>query len=133
MTHPALPALVALSLVLSACETPTRMPPSDSRGEAGAALSHPAGQLELALASGIYSCESGVRLEVERETRNLTNNRVRIDWNGHNYLLVRDWSYSGLPRFEDPSSGLVWIDLPWKGLLLDGRTNRPLANECRSI
>lgn len=133
MTHPSLPAVAALSLVLSACGTPAWMPPSGFHGQSDASRPYRAGQLELALASGTYDCESGVRLQVERETREHINYRIRIAWDGHSYLLERDPSYSGLPRFEDASSGLVWIDLPWKGLLLDGRTNRPLANECRSI
>ena len=121
MTHPSLPALIVLSLTLSACETQPKAPPSQRNA-----------QLELKLASGNSRCEQGLRVQVDREIRDRVNYRINIGWNGNSYRLERDFSYSGLPRFEDATSGLVWIDLPWKGLLLDGKTNKPLANECRA-
>lgn len=120
MTHFPPLALVALSLVLAACESPPKVPPASQNR-----------QLELKLANGTYNCEQRVRIQVEREIRDRVNHRITIGWNGNSYRLERDPSYSGLPRFEDGASGLVWIDLPWKGLLLDGKTNKPLVNECR--
>ena len=88
------------------------------------------GQFEFALPSGEYRCERGERLQIRRELANAVNNRIQLGWNGSQYQLERDLSYSGLPRFEDGASGMVWIDQPWKGVLLDGRTHKPLANEC---
>ncbi|QEL65218.1 hypothetical protein OTERR_17420 [Oryzomicrobium terrae] len=117
----ALGALSALSLILAACGTASKTPPAVRSNQ----------QLELKLASGTYACENRVRLRVEREIRNQVNSGINLNWNGNSYTLVRDPSYSGLPRFEDSASGLVWIDLPWKSLLLDGKTNTPLVNECR--
>ena len=119
MTHPSLPALLALTLAVTACETQPKAPPAPRNA-----------QLELKLASGNYRCEQGLRVQVERETRDRVNYRINLGWNGNNYRLERNFSYSGLPRFEDAESGLVWIDLPWKGMLLDGKTKKPLANEC---
>ncbi len=121
MTHPSLPALLALTLALAACETQPKAPPAPRNA-----------QLELKLASGNYRCEQGLRVQVDREIRDRVNYRINLGWNGNNYRLERNFSYSGLPRFEDAESGLVWIDLPWKGMLLDGKTNKPLANECRA-
>lgn len=107
-------------MALTACGTRAKASPTAQ-----------ASQLELHLASGPYNCENRVRLQVEREVLNRATQRIRLVWNGNSYRLDRDPSYSGLPRFEDSASGLVWIDLPWKGLLLDSRSNKPLANECR--
>lgn len=118
--RPSLPTLVVSCLALTACGTPAKPPPAPQSS-----------QLELRLASGPYNCEHRVRLQVERETRDRVTQRIRLVWNGSSYRLERDPSYSGLPRFADSVSGLVWIDLPWKGLLLDGKSNKPLANECR--
>ena len=114
------PATVVLAVTVTACGIPAKPAPPAATG-----------QLELRLASGTYNCEQKVRLQVEREVRDRVTQRINLAWNGNRYRLERDPSYSGLPRFEDSASGLVWIDLPWKGLLLDGRNNKPLANECR--
>jgi len=88
-------------------------------------------QLEFSLKSGSYRCEQNVHITVEREVRQGTNKSINIAWNGGVHRLERNASSSGLPRFEEASGALVWIDLPWKGLLLDGKTSAPLANECR--
>jgi hypothetical protein len=120
MNFPLLLAPFAMLLALAACETQPKAPPAQSNA-----------QLELKLASGVYRCEQGLRVQVQREMRDRVNHRMKIGWNGNTFLLERDYSYSGLPRFEDTTSGLVWIDLPWKSVLLDGKTSKPLASECR--
>src|SRR5690606_7515918 len=88
-------------------------------------------QLDFELRSASYHCEHGHRIDVQRSPRE--QGTMQIAWQGKRYNLARDPSTSGLPRYEDRSHGLVWIDLPWKGVLLDGRTNKPLANECRTV
>lgn len=122
MNRSSLPAIVALSLALSACVAPSQVQ-----------RPQPGGQLELTLASGTYGCEDGERVHIERDIRDRVNYRIHVGWHGRHYRLERDASYSGLPRFEDASSGLVWIDMPSKSLLLDGKDNKPLANECRPV
>jgi len=117
---------IAATLGLGACSL---LP---QKTEIAPGVTRQSGQFEFALPSGEYRCERGERLQIRRELANAVNNRIQLGWNGSQYLLVRDPSDSGLPRFEDSVSGLVWIDLPWKGLLLDGRTRKPLANECRA-
>ena len=118
--------LLAAALATGACGL---LP---QKTEVAPGVTQQTGQFEFALPSGEYRCERGERLQIRRELANTVNNRIQLGWKGGQYLLVRDPSDSGLPRFEDSASGLVWIDLPWKGLLLDGRTHKPLANECRA-
>jgi hypothetical protein len=124
----ALHALFAagMALGLSACAL---QPPAVATG---GGVTQQSGQFEFPLPSGDYRCERGEHMQLQREMANAVNHRIQLAWNGGHYQLERDPSYSGLPRFEDAASGLVWIDLPWKGLLLDGRTQKPLANECRA-
>ena len=123
----AIPISLAVTFLVSACAV---QPPVVVEPDSG--ISSQTGQFEFALPSGDYRCEQGIRLALRREVQGKINHRVQLDWKGRHYQLERDPSYSGLPRFEDVASGLVWIDLPWKGLLLDGRTQSPLANECRA-
>ncbi|PKO88450.1 MAG: hypothetical protein CVU18_07325 [Betaproteobacteria bacterium HGW-Betaproteobacteria-12] len=120
-----------VSLGLSACGTTSRTPATSEVPPSGSGDFAVRPQLNLQLASGNYNCAQGVRLKVEREVHEQVNHRIRLAWKGSTYSLDRDPSISGLPRFENAAGGLVWIDLPWKGLLLDAKTNKPLANECQ--
>jgi len=120
--------LAASIALLGACATP---PPVASEAAPGVVDVPPAvddRQLAFALASGTYNCDLGARVEVQRDASN--PRRIRIGWTGRHYELQRNHSHSGLPRYEDTASGLVWIDLPWKSVLLDGQRNKPLASEC---
>jgi len=125
-----LPVVVASVLVLSSCAS--QAPAPGAADSTDKPIPHRNGQLDLALASGSYACEMGKRVQVERDYRERVNYRIRLGWNNKDYLLERDNSYSGLPRFRHRDSGLVWVDLPWKSVLLDGKTNKPLVSECRA-
>ena len=132
--------LVLASLLVStlaACSSAGR-PPADSASEAA----YPAGntvqaqaprgqQLRFALASGTYHCEHEQSVDVQRDGAD--PNLLHLGWDGQQYGLTRQDSTSGLPRFEDRSHGLLWIDLPWKSVLLDTSNGLPLANECKPI
>lgn len=122
VTHTLLAMLSAL--LLSACTSGPAELPSVVERPGG-------GQLEFGLAGGSYACEQGVRVGVERAQAQGRDQRVTVLWRGQRHLLERDASVSGLPRFEDRQSGLVWIDLPWKSMLLDGRSGAPLATDCK--
>lgn len=123
--------LLASTLALAACST---SPIAPSASTAPGVPDTPASgatnqQLEFKLASGTYHCELGRRVDVQRPSNN--PNQILIGWTGKRYQLARNPSLSGLPRFEDERNGLVWIDLPWKSLLLDRETNKPLASDCK--
>ena len=123
---------LASVVVLAACATPP--PPPAAAVEEPVVIAegpvHIDGQLMLELDSGMYRCEFGELVDVLRDGS--MGSTILIGWNGGRYQLQRDRSSSGLPRFEDQASGLGWIDLPWKGVLLDGKTQKPLANECKT-
>jgi membrane-bound lysozyme inhibitor of c-type lysozyme MliC len=125
-----LPAYTLGALLLAACSTYTAQPPASS---ASAGVINAPGdaspQLAFKLASGTYRCEYGAQVEVRRDARD--PNLIRVGWQGASYPMHRNASSSGLPRYEDAASGLVWIDLPWKSVLLDSRSGKPLVSECR--
>lgn len=120
----------AVAVVLNACGTPAQPPVAPAPVPSAPAAKAPANpQLQLKLASGLYRCELGHSVGVQRDSRDA--NRIEVAWAGNRYAMQRFDSHSGLPRFEDRKTGLVWIDLPWKGMLLDGTSGQPLANECK--
>ncbi len=129
MTLNRLFVMTLLPAVLAACATTEPRPPSAS------ASHHPSGkgrereQLNFKLASGVYRCELGQSVEVQRSAQNV--NRIELGWLGNRHTLLRQDSSSGLPRYEDRQKGLLWIDLPWKSVLMDANSGRPLANECK--
>lgn len=126
----------AMVLLLAGCATEP-VPPADAPsaaeapppGPARPAAGPPRPQLGYALPGGRHDCELGRHVSLKRDPRDAA--RVDLEWEGERYTMIRHRSHSGLPRYEHGASGLVWIELPWKGMLLDGRSGRPLANECR--
>ncbi|WP_313954273.1 hypothetical protein [Accumulibacter sp.] len=119
-------SITALAATLAACSV---FDPQPAVVVPQAATTNERGQLQLQLASGVYRCELGRSVLVQRDARNA--NLIEVSWQGQQRTLLRHDSTSGLPRYEDRQNGLLWIDLPWKSVLMDVNTGRPLANECK--
>lgn len=128
MTLDRLLAMTLLPVVLTACSTAAPPPATATAAPPGRSKTN--AQLQFALASGVYRCELGQSVEIQRDAQNV--NLIELHWQGNRHTLERHASTSGLPRYEDRQSGLLWIDLPWKSVLMDSRSGRPLANECKA-
>jgi hypothetical protein len=120
--------LTALSGMLAACSSTGSQQTTDAARQESA-KGRQNQQLKFKLASGVYQCELGQSVEIQRDTRNA--NLIEVNWQGKRHTLQRFDSSSGLPRYEDRQNGLLWIDLPWKSVLMDSNNGRPLANECK--
>ena len=116
--------------MLAACGTTTKPPPETAEVRWNDIKNPQHKQLDFKLASGVYRCELDQKIAIQRDTRNA--DRIELDWQGNRYTLLRHDSTSGLPRYEDRTNGLLWIDLPWKSVLMDINTASPLANECKA-
>jgi hypothetical protein len=127
----AMAALAAMSIAACSTQPPEPQVATTARATSprAAASKSVNPQLAIPVASGTYRCDENARVDVTPDARDAT--RIDVDWQGQRYTLTRHNSYSGLPRYEDSVSKLVWVVLPWKGLLLDGRSGQPLANECK--
>jgi hypothetical protein len=53
-----------------------------------------------------------------------------LRFQGRDTLLFAVDTESGAVRYEDRRSGLTWIKIPTKSMLLDSRMGEPLANDC---
>jgi hypothetical protein len=77
-----------------------------------------------------YSCELGNMVTIHQNASDLHS--IALRWKKRLHRLTRIGTTTGAHRFENKNFGLVWIGIPAKGLLLDSRLNRQLANECKS-
>lgn len=76
------------------------------------------------------SCELGRKVSVAGDVQ--LDNAIDLDWQGRQYRLQRVNTSTGAQRFEDQRSGLVWISIPSKAMLLDTVRGEPVAKECRA-
>ena len=75
-------------------------------------------------------CELGQSMTVIGD--HSRDNRIELQWKGRSYYLQRVSTSTGAHRFEDIQSGLIWIGIPAKAMLLDSRLGMPVANECKA-
>ena len=132
--RPLIVSIAILPIVLAGCALFEQRPPSVVAVPQPGITSE-GGQLQIPLGSGVYFCELGRSVLVRRNEKN--TRMIELDWqgvlfrSGKRRTLLRYDSSSGLPRYEDRQNGLLWIDLPWKSVLMNARTGQPLANECK--
>jgi hypothetical protein len=74
------------------------------------------------------SCELGNNLMMY--ANDADNRHIAIRWQNKINRLTRVSTSTGANRFENKKAGLLWIDIPAKGMLLDTKKGRQLANEC---
>lgn len=77
-----------------------------------------------------YNCELGNKVTIY--TNDTDNEHIALRWKNRLHRLSRVGTTTGALRFENTAFGLVWIGIPAKGILLDSKQNRQLANECKS-
>lgn len=75
-------------------------------------------------------CAFGRKVSVGGDVR--VDSAIDLHWKGKQYRMQRVSTTTGAQRFEDQGSGLVWISIPGKAMLLDSRRGEPVANECRA-
>ncbi|MTV37982.1 hypothetical protein [Duganella radicis] len=77
-----------------------------------------------------FDCELGNKITIY--TNSSDEAHIALRWKKRLHRLTRVGTTTGANRFENKLYGLVWIGIPAKGMLLDSKQNRQLANECRN-
>lgn len=83
----------------------------------------------IAFEAGEYKCELGRSVNIKGITPDRRS--VNLNWGRKEYTMLAVSTASGALRYEDAASGLVWIVIPAKAMLLDTSKGKQLANECR--
>ena len=77
-----------------------------------------------------FDCELGNKITIYSDAAD--DQQIALQWNKRVHRLQRVGTTTGAHRFENAKNGLVWIGIPAKGMLLDSKKGKQLANECRS-
>jgi len=78
--------------------------------------------------AGNYHCDHGRSIRIADVPGQA--DVILLTWQGTQHRLERVHSNSGAERFEELATGLVWILIPGKAMLLSTNQGRALANEC---
>ncbi len=80
--------------------------------------------------TGPYRCESGRQVNVRSVSADMQT--AVLHWGQRDYTVKAVGAPSGALRYEDANSGLVWLMIPAKGMLLDASQGQRLADGCRA-
>lgn len=100
-----------------------------SKAEEEAKSSEPDADITDTVSSD-YNCELGNKLTIF--TNEKDDSHIALRWKKRIHRLDRIGTTTGAARFENTTFGLIWIGIPSKGMLLDAKLNRQLANECKN-
>jgi hypothetical protein len=133
LARPSFSASLAVSVLslLAACESVplTPMPVAETH-QAPGALAVGSGPLWVRqLVTGRLSCalDDKIDIRIGDGQRN-----IDLKWRGNNYTMLPVTTSTGALRFEDRGSGLVWIQIPAKSMLLNAKLGQQLANDCKA-
>jgi len=77
-----------------------------------------------------FDCELGNKLTIYTDAAD--DQQIALHWNKRMHRMHRVTTTTGAHRFENAKNGLVWIGIPAKGMLLDSKKGKQLANECKN-
>ena len=120
------PAVSAASTVAMAPAQEQVVAPGAQAAEAQLSEINPAG---LPFRAGTYECELNRRVQVRSVSSDLQF--ATLQWDRKDYTMRVVGTRTGALRYEDSASGLVWLVIVGKSMLLDTRHGKQLANECK--
>lgn len=88
-------------------------------------------ELRNALQTGMYHCDLKRRVELLNVHPNRRGATLR--WKQRVFNMKAVQAKTGAVRLEDTRSGLVWISIVGKSMLLDTQNGKQLANDCNRV
>ena len=82
------------------------------------------------LTATAFNCELGNKLTIYSNAAD--DQQIALHWDKRMHRMQRVTTTTGAHRFENAKNGLVWIGIPAKGMLLDSKKGKQLANECKN-
>lgn len=76
-----------------------------------------------------FHCELGNKLTIYKNEGD--DKYMALRWANRIHRMTRVGTTTGANRFENKKTGLVWIGIPAKGILLNAKIGQQLANECK--
>ena len=135
VNEPAIPAIVAPPIrpgsAGQAPAAPSAAPtyPGAPATAVGGGLPPAPAASRIAMEPGLYRCELNRRVLVRRIAAD--GQSVVVNWSNRDHTLQAVVSRAGALRYDDEQTGLAWITIPGKSILLDTKKGQQLANECR--
>lgn len=84
----------------------------------------------LKMPTGVYRCDLNRSVSVRQVSADMSS--AVVQFGKKEYRMHAVGARSGALRYEDPSSGLVWLVIPTKSMLLDAKHGKQLANDCKT-
>lgn len=128
-------SILAVAGAMAACATtqPPVAQPAPKASAKSAVKAKPVARAKrrsyFTMKKGVYRCELNRRVRVTKVSTDQTLAVLR--WRKKNYTMRAVTARSGALRYEH-KSGLTWITVVGKSMLLDTRRGKQLANECRA-
>lgn len=77
---------------------------------------------------GESSCEFGHKVQVVEHPS--LPGRFLLEYRGIKHVLTPQPTTTGVVRLEDKRTGMIWLQVPVKSMLMDGKRGQRLADNC---
>jgi hypothetical protein len=77
----------------------------------------------------VYRCDLNRSVHIRQVSPDMQS--AVLNWDKKDYTLRAVNARSGALRYEDAASGLVWLVIVGKAMLLDTKHGKQLANDCK--
>lgn len=84
----------------------------------------------LTLKAGTFHCELNQNVMVEKVSSD--HKTAVLKWGNKHYMMKAVDTSTGALRYEDKASGMVWLMVANKSMLLNAKQGQRLADECRA-